>query len=105
MRGVDRFWRALAGAALWIGALGALVPGCASHCRYVDLESKPSGAAIYVDGEKLGVTRARKLRLDFSDRPERRVLIQVVMPRYRPVFEYWSIDEVPEAKEFVLQAD
>ena len=74
--------------------------------EYIDIDSKPTGATIYVDGEKTGLTRSTKLKLDFSDDPSRRVLIQLTKPRYRPVFQYWEFDEVPEEKKvFPLEAD
>ena len=83
----------------------AALAGCA-QIRYVDIDSKPSGATIYVDGEKKGVTREARLKLDFRKDPEHRVLIQLVKPRYRPAFMYWSIDEVPEgAKVVSLEAE
>ena len=86
--------------------LTGLVSGCSSRVRYVDIDSKPTGATIYVDGEKTGITRSTKLKLDFSDDPARRVLIQLTKPRYRPIFQYWAFDEVPaEKKVFPLEAD
>ena len=82
------------------------VPGCFSHRRYVDVDSKPTGATIFVDGEKKGVTRSTRLELNFSADPNRRVLIQLMKPRYRPIFQYWSPGEVPtEPKVFRMEVD
>jgi hypothetical protein len=83
----------------------AIAGGCASQMRHVDIDSKPSGATLFVNGEKIGVTRAEKVKLDFAQDPSRRVLVQVVKPRYRPVFPYWTLDEVPENKVFALEAE
>ncbi len=79
------------------------VAGCRSHIRYVDLDSKPSGATVYVNGEKKGVTRAARLKLEFKDSP--RVLIQLNKPRYRPIFQFWSRGEVPDEKIFMLEVE
>ncbi|MGQ9590236.1 MAG: hypothetical protein ACUVYA_08075 [Planctomycetota bacterium] len=87
-------------------ALGAALAGCsAGETRYVDVDTKPTGAVIYVDGERRGLARAT-VRLDFADVRDR-VLIQIVKPRYKPVLQYWSLGEVPESgkKVFVLEVD
>ncbi len=86
---------------------GAWLVGCGGpEPRYVDIDSKPTGAVIYVDGERRGLTRS-KVRLDFDDAGERRVLIQIVKPRYKPVLQYWSVGEIPESgkKVFTLEVD
>lgn len=91
----------LLGAGAFMGALA----GCGSLIRHVDIDSKPTGAVIYVDGERRGVTRS-KVELNFPSE-ERRVLIQLVKPRYKPVLQYWTPGEVPdnEKKIFVLEVD
>ncbi len=81
--------------------------GCSSReTRYVDIDTKPTGAVIYVDGERRGLSRAT-VRLDFEEGVRDRVLIQIVKPRYKPVLQYWSLGEVPETgkKMFVLEVD
>jgi len=79
-----------------------LASGCSSR-RTVDIDSKPPGATIYVDGEKKGVTRDQ-ISVDFSKVD--RVLIQIVKHRYKPILQYWTIDEVPSAKRvFDLEVD
>ena len=84
----------------------SILPSCISHARYVDIDTKPTGATIFVDGEQKGVTHSQKLKLDFSGDPTRRILIQISKPRYKPIFQYWSIDEVPELKKvFTMEAD
>lgn len=93
------------GRAALLACTVATLASCA-QVRYVDIDSKPSGATIYVDGEKKGVTREARLKLDFRRDPEHRVLIQLVKPRYRPAFMYWAIDEVPEGTKVVdLEAE
>jgi hypothetical protein len=87
-----------------LGGLLAPLAGCSGTVRYVDIDSKPTGAAVYVNGERRGVTRDEKVRIDFTD-PTSRVLIQVVKPRYKPAFQYWKIDEVPAKKVFYLEVD
>ena len=78
-----------------------IAAGCSSR-RTVDVDSKPPGATIYVDGEKKGVTRDQ-ISVDFS-RVDR-VLIQIVKHRYKPILQYWTIDEVPSKRVFDLEVD
>jgi hypothetical protein len=87
------------------GILAVLLPGCGGLRRSVDIDSKPSGAVIYVNGERRGLTRS-KVELDFPTE-EDRVLIQLVKPRYKPVLQYWTVGEIPdsEKKIFVLEVD
>lgn len=97
-----RFAGALAGALVLLAGLGVVV-GCAGRTRFVDVDSQPGGAVLYVDGERRGQTRAT-VQLDFeSDR----VLLQMVKPGYRPVLQYWTWGEVPasDKKVFVLEVD
>ena len=61
-------------------------------------------AVIYVNGERRGTTRDEKVRIQFTT-PEQRALIQVLKPRFKPVFQYWMFDEVPEKKIFKLELD
>lgn len=84
--------------------VGALA-GCGALTRHVDIDSKPTGAVIYVDGERRGVARS-KVELTFPSE-DRRVLIQLVKPRYKPVLQYWTPGEVPDndKKIFVLEVD
>ena len=88
-------------------AFGAAFSGCsARETRYVDIDTKPTGAVVYVDGERRGLARST-VRLDFEPGVRERVLIQIVKPRYKPVLQYWSLGEVPESgkKVFVLEVD
>lgn len=87
------------------GLLPALLTGCGGLRRSVDIDSKPSGAVIYVDGERRGLTRSR-VELKFPSEQDR-VLIQVSKPRYKPVLQYWTVGEIPdnEKKIFVLEVD
>lgn len=100
------FWARLAGLALFglFGLFGLLAPGCAGNVRVVDIDSKPSGASIYVNGEKKGVTRNEKVQIQFNDATQR-VLIQLVKPRFKPVLQYWMLEEVPEKRIFQLEDD
>ena len=95
----------LAAALLGMALLG-FGAGCAGSARTVDIDSKPTGAAIYVDGERRGLTRS-KVELDFRGDTERRILIQVAKPRYKPILQYWTLGEVPDdgKKVFTLEAD
>ena len=86
------------------GLCASLTVGCASGVCYVDVDSKPTGAVIYVDGERRGQTRS-KVELDFGTDPEKRILLQLLKPRYKPVFQYWTFGEVPGKKVFVLEVD
>lgn len=85
-------------------SLIALACGGCAMVRYVDVDSKPTGAVIYVNGERRGTTRDEKVRIQFTT-PEQRALIQVLKPRYKPVFQYWMFDEVPGKKIFQLELD
>jgi hypothetical protein len=79
-----------------------LAAGCSS-VRKVDIDSKPPNATIYVNGEKKGVTRS-EISVDFSK--VERVLIQIVKHRYKPILQYWTLDEVPSTKRvFDLELD
>jgi len=92
----------LAGALL--GAASILC-GCSGNVRFADIGSKPPGATIYVNGEKVGQTRYQKVRLAF-DGTDDRVCIQLVKHRYKPVLQYYRLDEVPENPQmFVLEDD
>lgn len=78
--------------------------GC-SASRLVMIDSQPPGASIYVDGETQGITPDAVL-LDFSGDRSRRIVVQLVKERYKPIFQTWLIEEVPETtKVFVLEAD
>lgn len=86
------------------GLAALAIFGCSS-ARLMDIDSKPSGASIFVNGEKKGVTRSQ-IKIDFGNAS--RVLVQLVKPRYKPVFQYWTIDEIPEEnpkKIFTLEPD
>ncbi len=100
--------RRTAGRRLLAAAAGcalAALAGCANSSRFVEIDSKPPGAAIYVNGERRGTTRDEKVLIDFASDTKGRVLIQVVKPRYKPAFQYWTIDEVPAKKLFILEVD
>ena len=92
-----RLGKALLACCLLLG----IAAGCSSR-RTVDVDSKTPGATIYVDGEKKGVTRDQ-ISVDFS-RVDR-VLIQIVKHRYKPILQYWTIDEVPAKRVFDLEVD
>ena len=80
--------------------------GCSGRTRTVDVDSKPTGALLYVDGEPKGRTRST-IRLDFPKGIGQRILIQISKAGYKPVMQYWTFDEVPEngKKVFPLEAD
>ena len=78
--------------------------GCASPRKVVDVDSDPSRATIYVNGEKRGVTRSQ-VTLEFPSENEHRMLLQIVKPGYKPVFQYWYFSEVPDKKVFKLEVD
>lgn len=94
----------LAGSLVFLSSLAALA-GCAGGTRYVDVDSDPGGAVVYVDGERRGHTRAT-FQLDFESSDDR-VLLQLVKPGYRPVLQYWTWGELPanDKKIFVLEVD
>jgi hypothetical protein len=93
--------RAASAAACFFG-----LSACAASVRQVDIDSKPSGAVVYINGENRGTART-KVDLDFGPGGKHRVLIQIVKPRYKPVLQYWTIHEVSETdkKVFMLEAD
>jgi len=78
--------------------------GCSGNVRYVDISSKPLGATIYVNGERVGVTRYEKVRLAFGATGSR-TCIQLVKHRYKPILQYYQIDEVPEKPQMFLLED
>lgn len=78
-----------------------LAAGCGS-VHVVDIDTTPTGASIYVDGEKKGITRS-SVPVDFGS--SQRVLIQIVKHRYKPISQYWTIDDVPEKRIFPLEVD
>lgn len=78
--------------------------GCGVPTRYVNLDSKPQGATIFINGEEKGVTPVENLQLSFPGGEQQRVIIQVVKDRYLPFFESWFLREVPtQKKTYVLQ--
>lgn len=88
-------------------SLAVLLCLSGSGCREVykvDIDSKPTGATVYVDGERRGVTRTT-VTFDFGGDPTRRVLIQIVKPRYKPSFQYWTREEIPEDRKKVFQLE
>lgn len=85
--------------------LALVLGGCASSARLIDIDSKPTGASIYVNGEKKGTTRD-KVRVDFKSAG--RVMVQIVKARYKPLFQYWTLEEIPDEdakKMFTLEPD
>jgi hypothetical protein len=86
---------------LLVAAACLLVSGCGST-RIVDIDTIPTGASIYVDGEKKGVTRS-SVPVDFGS--SARVFIQIVKHRYKPISQYWTIDDVPQRRVFPLEVD
>jgi hypothetical protein len=85
-----------------IAAAAALIAAGCGSVRVVDIDTTPTGASIYVDGEKKGVTRS-SVPVDFGK--SRRVLIQIIKHRYKPISQYWTIDDVPEKRVFPLEVD
>jgi hypothetical protein len=89
--------------ALLLPALLVLAAGC-TLSRAVSIESEPSGATIFVNGEERGVTPAT-VSLHFADETQR-VIIQIVKEGYRPAYQPWYLIEVPEkAKKFALNPE
>jgi hypothetical protein len=78
--------------------------GCSGNVRFVEISSKPLGATIYVNGERVGVTRYEKVRLTFGT-ADSRACIQLVKHRYKPILQYYQIDEVPEKPQMFLLED
>lgn len=69
--------------------------GC-QNVRYMDIDSNPSNANIYVDGVKVGVTPYMKVPLDYRSDTEKRVFIQIVKYGSKPKEAYYRIESVPE---------
>lgn len=84
--------------------ISILLFSCASSPKVVDIDSKPTGAVVFVNGEKKGTTRC-PVKIELDSGSENRVLIQIVKPRYKPMFQYWSYEEIPDKKVFTLEAD
>ena len=91
---------------LSILAVGLLVSACGGITRVVEIRTRTPetlGASIYVNGEKKGNTPSR-VSMTFSGMPGQRVLVQVVKANYKPGFQYWTLEEVPDKpKEFQLE--
>ncbi len=100
----NRFLKSWAGILAVPCLVGALACGCSPPQRIVDIDSKPTGASIYVNGELKGTTRNEKVVIQFRDKRQR-VLIQIVKSRYKPILQYWMLDEVPEKRVFPLEVD
>lgn len=98
-------WSVRLGRSLAILAGVGVLASCSGRARYVDVDSQPPGAILYVDGERRGQTRAT-VQLDFEGDDDR-VLLQLLKPGYRPVLQYWTWGEVPpnDKKIFVLEVD
>lgn len=98
----SRFLRPVRFAFLSSLVLGGI--GCSSG-RILDIDSKPPGASIFVNGEKKGTTRTT-VELDFGG--VSRVLVQLVKPRYKPLEQYFTLEEITEdrmTKHFVMEAE
>ncbi|MBI4585436.1 MAG: PEGA domain-containing protein [Planctomycetes bacterium] len=95
--------RVLFSSAVWAGGAALWGGGCA-NTKVAEVLSNPSGASIFVDGEKRGTTPA-KVQIDFGSDPTRRVLIQVCKHRYQPGFQYWTSEDMEEKKKFELGVD
>ena len=97
--------RILATAATLLGCV-LLAGGCGKPYRLVKIDSNPPGAAIFVNGEMRGTTPAEKVKIDFGADPQRRAIIQVVKDRFKPVFQTWTLEEVPSSgKTFQLDRE
>jgi hypothetical protein len=78
--------------------------GCGGpRIRTASIKSDPSGAVIYVNGEKQGTTPSVVQLIFRTDDPTERVLVQLRMEGFVTPEQYWRYTEVPpEGKLFEL---
>ena len=86
-----------------LAALGLLAAGC-SASRMVRIETKPEGAAIYVNGERRGIT-PETVEIRFEPDPGGRAIIQIVKEKYKPILQPWRMTEVPNEKTYTLERE
>ncbi|HVR73280.1 MAG TPA: PEGA domain-containing protein [Planctomycetota bacterium] len=92
----------------WHGILtlaAALTAGC-HNVRYVDIDSNPSGAKVWVDGVYVGLTPYKMVPLDFRSDAEKRVFIQIVRDGWKPTEVNYQLEVVPlDPVQFDLERD
>lgn len=84
-------------------AVPAWLTGCGVS-RMVNVESKPPGAAIFVDGVKVGET-PKKVKLDYTRDQTARKILQINHKYYKPGFQTWTVEEVPQNWNIELRAE
>ena len=72
----------------------SVLPGCGA-IRMVKIDSRPTGASIFVDGVNVGVT-PKNVKLDYSRAAQSRKIVQVNHRYYKPGFQTWTFEEVPQ---------
>lgn len=77
---------------------------CGSPVRIVQIDSKPQGAIVYLDGVERGPT-PQTLELSYAGDPRERHFIQLRLPGYHPMYQTWLFNEVPKTKLFPLQGE
>jgi len=94
-----RGWRSILAltAALTVAlTMTTLTTGCQKNVRYVDIDSNPSGAKVWVDGVYVGLTPYKRVPLDFRSDAEKRVFIQIVKDGWKPTEVYYKLEVVPQ---------
>lgn len=66
--------------------------GCSS-VRKLDLDSKPPGATIFVDGERKGTTRAT-IEIVFGS--SGRARLELVKPHYKTAVQELAVEDFPD---------
>lgn len=61
----------------------------------VKIDSRPTGASIFVDGVNVGVT-PKNVKLDYRRAAQSRKIVQVNHQYYKPGFQTWTFEEVPQ---------
>lgn len=84
--------------------MALVAAGCGTPYRVVEIDSKPAAAAIYVNGVRRGVSKS-KVKIEFPGDITQRSFVQLVKEGYRPVFQTWTIEEVPQTKTFTLEVE
>ena len=84
-------------------AVSVWLAGCGVS-RMVHVESKPPGASIFVDGVNVGVT-PKKVKLEYTRDPTARKILQINHRYYKPGFQTWTVEEVPQNWNIELKAE
>jgi hypothetical protein len=72
-----------------------LLAGCGAPTKTLNVDSKPQGAVVYLDGQEKGTTPLT-LQLVYQD-PHQIHIVQVRKPSFDPGYQTYLITEVPSS--------